>query len=36
MPTETALDLPDEYLLEIGKIVVAWNMLENLLHHTLV
>jgi hypothetical protein len=37
MPNETRTpDLPDEYLREIGRVVVSWNRIENLLHHTLV
>jgi hypothetical protein len=30
------VELPDEYLLELGRIVVGWNRLESLLLHTLV
>jgi hypothetical protein len=29
-------EIPDEVLLEIGRIAVAWRDLENLMHHTLV
>jgi hypothetical protein len=37
VPNETRTpDLPDEYLREIGKVVVSWNRIESLLHHTLV
>ena len=37
MTNETrTFDLPDEYLCEIGKVVVSWNRIEDLLRHTLV
>jgi len=36
MPPKAEPELPPEYLQEIGSIAVAWNHLENLLHHTLI
>lgn len=40
MPNDETLDtfpyLPDEYMIEIGRVALAWNYLDSLITHTLI